>query len=705
MSHEIRTPMNAIIGMSVLAEREYGKPAALEHIAEIKRAGTFLLSIINDILDFSKIESGKMEIMPIEYLLSSVINDVLNIVQVRVVEKPIQLFAFVDPTLPSNIYGDEVRVRQIITNLLTNAVKYTKEGFVLFSISSSGRDVGEDQIELVISIQDSGIGIKKQDMEKLFDSFVQVDRIRNKGTEGSGLGLVIARSLCHAMNGEITFTSEYGKGSTFVVTLPQKIIDPTRIAEVREPDAVNVLLYEEQDMRGENIMASLERLGVSAHWVRLPSTFYEALLENKTRHYSHVFVAHEVLENVVKVLEKMNYQTRLVSIVNYGAQVTAQNVRTLPVPVQSISLANVLNDEEIVVSTDEGAASSHFIAPSARVLVVDDIATNLMVAEGLLHLYKIQIDTCQSGKEAIELVQINDYDLVFMDHMMPEMDGIEATFRIRAIGDDRSLNLPIIALTANAVSGMKEMFLQNGMNDYLSKPIDVVKLEHILEKWLPREKRQKYVHVQEKATQENKDDEDIVIEGLDIQTGVAMSGGSVSAYLRVLKSYCKDGREKIGQIRQAFTEGNLSLFAIYVHALKSASASIGSMPVSEQAKALEFAAKRNDSDFVAVNVHPFIVTLEPLLDRIEQVLKTREAKKDSASVGDLTDIALVKAQLARLRSALDAMDMTVIDEAVNELAAMTLSAPVKEALEEISEQILVGEYDDAVHLVDEITLE
>ncbi|MDR3299346.1 MAG: response regulator [Candidatus Accumulibacter sp.] len=705
MSHEIRTPMNAIIGMSVLAEREYGKPAALGHIAEIKRSGVFLLSIINDILDFSKIESGRMEIMPIEYLLASVINDVLNIVQVRVMEKPIQLFAFVDPALPSSVYGDEVRVRQIITNLLTNAVKYTKEGFVLFSIVSSGRDVGANQVELVISIQDSGVGIKKLDMEKLFDSFTQVDRITNKGTEGTGLGLVIAKSLCHAMNGEITFTSEYGKGSTFVVTLPQKIIDPTCIAEVREPGAISVLLYEEQKMRGENIMTSLECLGVSTRWVRLPSTFYEALLESETKRYSHVFVAHEVLDNVVKVLDKMNYQTCLVSIANYGAPVTSQNVRMLPVPVHSISLANVLNDEEMAVSMDEEATSSHFIAPSARVLVVDDIATNLMVAEGLIQFYRIQVDTCQSGKEAIDLVQTNAYDIVFMDHMMPEMDGIESTFRIRAIAGERFRNLTIIALTANAVSGMKEIFLQNGMNDYLSKPIDVVKLERILDKWLPKEKKEKYVPLSEEATRDNKDGDNIVVEGLDTNTGVTMSGGSVPAYLRVLKTYCKDGREKIGQLRQAFTDGDLPLFAIYVHALKAASASIGSIPVSEQAQALEFAAKRNDSDFVAANVYPFIVTLEPLLDRIEQMLKAIDAKKDAAAAKNLTDVALVKAQLARLRDAMDALDVTVIDDVMNELTAMTVSAPVREALEAISEQIIVGEFDDAAQLVAEITLE
>ncbi|MDR1367602.1 MAG: response regulator, partial [Candidatus Accumulibacter sp.] len=699
MSHEIRTPMNAIIGMSLLAAREYGKATALEHIAEIKRAATYLLSIINDILDFSKIESGRMELVPIEYQLSSVINDVLNIVQTRVAEKRLAFIAKVDPMLPTVVYGDEVRVRQIITNLLTNAVKYTTEGFVLFSVSALEQGGGE-YVHLSISIQDSGIGIKDEDMDKLFASFVQVDKIKNKGTEGSGLGLVIAKSLCEAMGGEISFESEYGKGSTFFVRIPQKVVDARWIAQVRKADETRVLLYEVKDLYGENVVDSLERLGVTVKWVTMQSEFYEALEHDDP--YSHVFVFHAMLESAGKTLERMNYPAKLISIVDYGTQVANQKVYTIPRPVQSISLASVLNDEEAIGRIEGADYHMHFIAPDAHILIVDDIATNLMVAQGLLMPYRMRVDTCQSGREAIRLVQENSYDLVFMDHMMPEMDGIEVTNRIRALADSRFGEMPIIALTANAVSGMKEMFLRSGMSDFLTKPIDVAKLDAILGKWLPAGKKQAYVAEEVQDEAGKAETPQITVEGLDVEKGVSMSGGSPEAYLNVLKIYCKDGREKIVQIRESISKGDIALFSIYVHALKSASASIGSASLSDQAKELEFAAKRGDTDFVNAWAEPFIATMEPLLDNIEATLRTLE--KSAAEKGAPADETLLKDRLGTLRKALNEMDMPVIDEIVNEFSTMALSGPVKDVFEKVSEQILVGEYETAVQLLDEMPL-
>ena len=698
MSHEIRTPMNAIIGMSVLATREYGKSVALEHIAEIKRAGTYLLSIVNDILDFSKIESGKMEIVPIEYQLSSVINDVLNIVQARVADKHLQFIAEIDPNLPTVAYGDEVRIRQVITNILTNAVKYTKEGFVHFSISAS--EWGDDgSVWFIVSVKDSGIGIQKEDMDKLFDSFVQVDKIKNKGTEGSGLGLVIAKSLCQAMGGNITFESEYGKGSTFTVRVPQRIVEPVKIAQVREPEAAKVLLYEVQERYGKNIMKSLERLGVPAKWVLMQSGLYEEL--ERDTGYSHVLVSDVMLEGASKMLERMKYPAKLVSIVDYGMYVVERkNVYTMPRPVHSISLANILNDEEVTRRVEGQEYQMNFIAPSARILIVDDITTNLMVAEGLMTPYRMHVDTCQSGKDAIHLVQENDYDIVFMDHMMPEMDGIDATTNIRALENGRFKDLPIIALTANAVSGMKETFLRNGMNDFLTKPIDVVKLDTILSRWLPQEKKLAYVQEKENAPRKN---DELFIKGVDTGKGLSMSGGSLDSYFKVLKSYSKDGREKVVQMRKSLAAGDISLLSIYAHALKSASASIGSFLVSELAKELEFAAKRGDMDFVRASIDPFVLELERLIDNIERALRENEEKNRTPVA--VVDRAFMKERLANLRKALEEMDMSVIDEIVNELAASSWPAPFRDFFEKLSEQILLGEYETAVQLLDEAPLQ
>ncbi|MDR2112038.1 MAG: response regulator, partial [Candidatus Accumulibacter sp.] len=368
MSHEIRTPMNAIIGLSELAQREYGKPKALEYITGIKSAGASLLAIINDILDFSKIESGKLPIHSALYDTGSLLNDVLTIIRVRMAETPLELILETSPGIPGAMIGDAGRIKQVLLNLLSNAVKYTHEGFIKFSVFCE--PAGEDVIALTFVVRDSGIGIRPEDMPKLFGEFARIDEKRNSRVEGTGLGLAIARNLCRMMGGDITVASEYGKGSTFTATLTQTVSDWKPMGNMTDMPA----------RRAE-----------------------------------------------------------------------AQRVT--------------------------------FIAPDTDVLIVDDFPSNLLVAEGLLVPYKMRVFTCMNGREAVELVRERPFDLVLMDHMMPEMDGVEATHAIRAMREERGRTMPIVALTANAVSGMKEMFLENGFNDFLSKPIDVPKLDAVLKKW------------------------------------------------------------------------------------------------------------------------------------------------------------------------------------------------------------------------------
>ncbi|MDR2554429.1 MAG: response regulator [Fibromonadaceae bacterium] len=372
MSHEIRTPMNAIIGMAELALREKITSTVKEYILTVKHAGTNLLSIINDILDISKIESGKLEIVPSNYSFSSMLNDVVNIVKMKIMDSELRFDINIDSNIPNFLFGDEVRIRQVLLNILGNAVKYTKKGFISFSANG---EIIKNTVLLTMEIADSGIGIKPEDLKKLFDEFTRMDMESKKGIEGTGLGLPIAKNLLTAMGGDISVKSEYGKGSTFTVKLPQKI-------------SVNELF---DSIKNENLTIK-------------------------------------------------------------------------------------------------------FTAPNAKVLVVDDIDANLKVVKGLMQPYKMQVDLCTSGAEAIEKVKANGYDLVFIDHMMPEMDGVEATKLIRKIESENPYyaNLPIIALTANAVSGVKEMFLSNGFNDFLSKPIDIIDLNSILEKWLPKEKQTKH---------------------------------------------------------------------------------------------------------------------------------------------------------------------------------------------------------------------
>jgi PAS domain S-box-containing protein len=489
-SHEIRTPMNAILGMAELLLRRDIPPDAYEDVLNIKQAGSNLLSIINDILDFSKIESGKMDIASAEYLFASLLNDVVNIIRMRIAEKPILFIVNVDSRLPNKLEGDEIRFRQILLNLLSNAVKYTGEGQIALTIS--GEPDG-DMMRFTIEVGDTGIGIRKDDMGKLFNEFVQLDTHRNMGVEGTGLGLTISRNLCRLMGGDITARSRYGEGSTFTATLPQRIKDTVPFAQVEKPETKTVLLWENREPYAASLVRSLENLSVPVRRVETPDELCQELTRGMTpgRHYPFVFVSATIAEKTLALIKSVVLRTTPVLLLNTGETTSFQNVLFIIMPANVLSIANVLNSRQLV----REKASVAFTAPEAKILSVDDIKTNLIVTKGLLSLYQMDIRISTSGAEAVELARENSYDIIFMDHMMPGMDGIEATAEIRKEeqarregGEDHSPAI-IVALTANAVSGVREMFLERGFNDYLAKPIEIIKLNEIIGKWIPKHKQ------------------------------------------------------------------------------------------------------------------------------------------------------------------------------------------------------------------------
>ncbi|MDR2403994.1 MAG: response regulator [Spirochaetaceae bacterium] len=704
-SHEIRTPMNAIVGMSELILREEISSEVREYAVGVKQAGANLLSIINDILDFSKIESGKLEIVPGIYHLRSLINDVISIIRVKLFEKPLSFFANIDSTLPNSLIGDEVRVRQILLNLLSNAVKYTETGFIHFSISGERTKIEGDTegIILTIAVSDSGMGIKKEYLENIFGEFVQVDMTTNKGIEGTGLGLAITRQLCRAMGGDVTVSSVYGEGSIFTARISQRIGGDGIFAMVEQADEKPVLVYESWPVHRESLAWSLENLGVPHTMVSSRDDFVEALNNSS---WAFVFLGYDLYESLREVVNTANPRPCIVLLADYGMDPGNYSQWMLFQPVHVLSIANILNnrgDNQDYTEHKEGPIK--FTAPSARVLIVDDVITNLKVAEGLMVPYRMIIDICKSGAEAIDLVQKYSYDLIFMDHMMPGMDGIEAANIIRRLeGNDAYYrHIPIIALTANAMSGMREIFMEKGFNDYLPKPIEIFKLNEILERWIPAEKQT--IKTRSETERNNADRHYLSfapIPGIDVGRGLILCGGSAENYRKILSLYQKDAEMRLDQLRNLPVAEDLSLFITQVHALKSASVSIGAIGLSEQAAHLEELGKSGDIRFIEERLSHFCTDLEAIIGAIRTAMEHDSPEKEPSGVPGLLSDAERDA-LLRLREALETEHIGRIDTLLNELSALPLGKALQDYLDDVSDKALISEFKEAIRLIDKLT--
>lgn len=578
MSHEIRTPMNAITGFAELCLREKN----YQYAADIKASAKNLIAIINDILDISKIESGKLELVLSVYSMEDMLNDVISLVYVQLDGKSgIEFKIDIDKRLPKKMYGDEVRIKQILINLLGNAVKFTKAGYIGLSVREISRDGNMSSI--MIKVTDTGIGIKREDISKLFSNFQQVDTKKNREIEGTGLGLSITKNLVEMMNGTITVESEYGKGSAFTVVLRQKIED-------------------------------------SGH-------------------------------------------------------ISVEAAKAAPV-----------NEEKSTV----------LYAPDAKVLIVDDNKVNLKVAAQLLSQYGIKCSTAESGKKAIQMVKSGYYDLVFMDHMMPELDGVDTTKIIRSQGDAYSKGLPIIALTANAVSGAKEMFLESGLNDFISKPIQLPQLEKILAKWLPA-KLVSYVGAKKPAQsyEESLDllgiieevpkseaaggqAEEFLIPNVDVKAGLELCGGNSDAYIAVMKTFVETAEESILRIENFAQSRNYKDYTTEVHGLKSSSLAIGAKELSEMAKQLEAAGRREDYKQIMYETPTLIARYTDVVEHIRPFVET---EKHSSAGKPPIDVSLLKAKLGEVLDAIDDLDSP---EAIKILdALMEFSFPTEDISAEI----------------------
>ena len=601
MSHEIRTPMNAITGMVELALRNDALPdQEKEYLYNIRAAGEDLLSIIDDILDITKIDSGNLEITEEAYEITSIVHDVVSVIQVMLGDKPVVLLVDVSPDIPARLKGDGIRIKQIILNLLSNAVKYTERGSIRLQVEAVPVDGECGKTDLKVSVTDTGIGISAEQLEDLFSKFKQADSGVNRAKGGSGLGLAISKRLIELMQGTLHAQSEPGRGSEFAFTVKQQVVDERPCIET-DPQMV-----------------------------------------------------------------------------------------LQPAPKQ----------EEIAVHREqrkkEGRQTT-FTAPTVRILLVDDNKVNLKVAEGLLRPYKMCIEMAYSGRQAIEMVQSRVYDLVFMDHMMPEMDGVETTRSIRSMEDERFRVMPIIALSANAVRGAREMFLEAGMNDFVAKPIEMRIMDRTLRRWLPADKVISNKNATEAARREEYGNDMKTnpmlwqMDGIDVAVGMNYSGGDAGLYREVLSDYMDTIEEKADLIERAVEEGDLETYTIEVHSLKSTSKAIGAMELSSFAKDLEESGKNQEWGTIIARTPALLRLYRELYDVI---MPYHTAAEEEQQQKEALDDSGLEQLLGQLLDSVNMFDSIRGEEIIDELSGCVYVDNWDEYLHAASEAMGRFDYDE-----------
>ncbi len=570
MSHEIRTPINAVLGMNEMILRESNDNVIITYASNIKAAGNSLLGIINDILDFSKIEAGKIEIIPVAYKLPVMLNDLVNMIRTRAEDKGLKLILEFDPLLPKGLFGDEVRVKQVITNLLTNAVKYTEKGSVTFGMHYALQDDDRDSIILKVYVQDTGIGIKTEDLERLFSEFERIEERRNRNIEGTGLGMSITRNLLEKMGSSLDVKSIYGEGSIFSFELKQRVTEREPIGD-----------YEES---------------------------YKQLIADREKYHER------------------------------------------------------------------------FTAPEARFLVVDDNNMNLMVFKSLVKKTCVQVDTAESGDEGIALSASNKYDIMFLDHMMPEKDGVETLQEIRGDADNPNVTTPAVCLTANAIAGARDEYIKAGFDDYLSKPIDPDVLERMIVRFLPEELVKVSTDIEEEKQNEALSGEFRVLIGAPINTDEGLkNSGTPESYRELLKIFYDSVDDKAEEINSLYKNKDLKTYTIKIHALKSSTRIIGAAELGEEAQKLEDAGKEENFGYIRDNHEHFMKRYFELKEILAKMFPDEDSSQDRPEAGP----ELMNSVFSDLREAAHDMDCDRIEDIIAEVEGYSIPEEHRELFRKI----------------------
>ncbi len=659
VSHEIRTPINAVCGMSEAILQEDLPLEVRRDVVDIQTAGRNLLATVSNILDFSELETGKLELAEESYNITSTITDIINMAMTMDNGKHLELIVDCDADLPSNLLGDEQKLRRIIINILENAIKFTKEGGVILRIKCRREDYG---INLSVSVRDSGIGIERADLEKIFTSFSQVDTRRNREEGGVGLGLAITQALVRSMGGFITVNSTPGIGSEFQFTIPQKVLDETPIVSIRDKKNLYAACYINLDKYDYTVVREGYENCIRhiASQFGLPFRICRNLPELKRRmereNYSHIFIGWEEYCEDRPFFEELSVKRTVVLLLNYDQELLVQGqMLRIYKPFTVLSIAAVFNGQKVLINEDSHISlHNRFIAPQARVLVVDDNAMNLKVMARLLLPYQLKVTMASSGQEALEKLNTPDFDCVFLDHMMPEMDGVETLHKIRQKPGLYYQSLPVIAFTANAIGGAREMFMSEGFNDFIAKPIELSVLERILRRYIPSQlqivvedeedgqapsseqtggvlpaaaagphppKTTAGKHnASEKASRPGQDTNAserlrLTKAGINLEHAYAYCGDE-EGFREIVAIFHAEGKRRRENLAHYFAQQDWKNYVICVHALKGNAKGIGADDLSAAAKELEFAGKENRIDYILQHHEAMMEQHDALLDAL-----------------------------------------------------------------------------------------
>mgnify|MGYP002306992821 FL=1 len=655
MSHEIRTPLNAIVGFSECIKTEKTLDDAIKDADDIIMASNNLLEIVNGILDISKIEANKMEIVNKEYQLLPEAENIAKLMEPRIGEKPVELKTHFAKDIPAVMYGDIGKIKQVITNILTNAVKYTEKGEINFSINCINKD---EVSSLVISIEDTGRGIKQDKIDTLFTKFNRLDEDRNTTLEGTGLGLAITKSLVEMMGGKIIVQSKYGEGSTFTVYLNQKIVKmheletlPTenKISDDISFKSTRILVVDDNKLNLKIIDKIVKRYGIDT--VLVDSGEACLNLINNNEKFDLI-----LMDDMMPKMRGTEVFSRLKQIKGFNTPVVALTANALSgmresylkagfddylaKPIEKKELIRVLQEyltkktnSTTIEMLDSSDSSSKNSSNDKRILIVDDNKLNIKIAANLMKKYNFIIEEALSGDECLSMVQNNNYDLIFMDIMMPNMDGVETLNRLRKMP---AFNTKVVALTADALDGSREKFLQAGFDEYIAKPIDKVLLEEVISKFITKEVEKEEHHIfddsfpkewldmskplneiklsQEIEASDNSNNPDYLIQnGIDFNHGISLLGEK-SMYDETLKDFLDGIDERMAKLKEYKSDGNCADYAVEAHALKSDSKYLGFTKLAEDALNHELAGKNNDRLFIDKNYQKLSKEVEKIVN-------------------------------------------------------------------------------------------